>query len=60
MTGACLLSMAIASPQLPLAKRQGIPHHMLDILDPHDDFSVGHFYDLATKAADDIISVRTQ
>lgn len=34
----------------------GIPHHLIDVLDPHEDFSAGHFHDLAHEAVNDILS----
>lgn len=44
--------------QLPLSERAGIPHHLIDICDPSDEFSAGEFYDLARVAARDIVAVR--
>ena len=38
-------------------ERGGIPHHMLDILDPSDEFSAGDFYHAAREAAADILQV---
>ena len=35
---------------------QGIPHHMLDICDPTEDFSVSRYCDLATPILEDILS----
>lgn len=34
----------------------GIPHHLLDILDPAEDFSAGDFHDRAHAATRDILS----
>ena len=42
-------------PQIPLDERRGIPHHLLDVLDPHQDFSAGDFFVLARAAAEDIL-----
>lgn len=36
---------------------QGIRHHLIDVLDPAQDFSAGDFYTLARAAADDILRV---
>ncbi len=48
----------IHQTQLPVEERQGIPHHLLDVLDvTTDDFSAGAFYTLARQAADDILQV---
>ena len=35
---------------------QGVPHHLLDVADPGEDFSVGHYVRLATEAITDIHS----
>ena len=35
---------------------QGIPHHMLDVVDPNEDFSVSRYCEMATPIVDDIIS----
>jgi len=43
--------------QLPLEHREGIPHHLIDIMNPSEEFSAGDFHRLGRQAADDIISV---
>lgn len=35
---------------------QGIPHHMLDVAEPWEDFSVGRYCQMATPIIDDILS----
>lgn len=35
---------------------QGVPHHLLDVADPGEDFSVGRYVRLATEAITDIHS----
>ena len=35
---------------------QGIPHHMLDICEPEEDFSVSKYCEMATPIVDDIIT----
>ncbi|KAK9833352.1 hypothetical protein WJX84_005140 [Apatococcus fuscideae] len=45
----------IGSDKLPLAERQGINHHLLDILPAQADFSAGDFFDLARAAIDDVV-----
>ena len=40
----------IGSDKLPLDKRKGIPHHLIDIRDRHDDYSAGAFHDEARCA----------
>ena len=34
----------------------GVPHHLIDILDPHEQFSAGHFHDVAHVAIEDILA----
>src|SRR5829696_3243760 len=47
--------MDIGTAKLPLARRRGIPHHQLDVLDVTQEASVGR-YQLAARA--DIASIR--
>lgn len=42
--------------QISIAERRGIPHHLLDVFDPKDEFSAGQFYTLARAATSDILS----
>ena len=35
---------------------QGIPHHMIDICDPGEDFSVSRYCDMATPIVEDILA----
>ena len=35
---------------------QGIPHHMIDVCEPDEDFSVGRYCQMAGSAVDDILS----
>lgn len=44
--------------QLPEEERQGIPHHLIDIITPDEDFSAGSFYHLARQATADILQVQ--
>lgn len=37
-------------------ERAGIPHHMLDVADPGEDFSVSRYCEMAAPIVDDIIS----
>lgn len=46
--------MDIGTAKLPEAERRGIPHHMLDIIDPEQPFSVADFRELAAAAIRDI------
>ena len=41
----------------PTAEEMGdVPHHMLDVADPEEDFSVARYVDMAAKCVDDILS----
>lgn len=46
--------MDIGTAKITEAEKEGIPHHMIDILDPDEEFSVLRFKELAGKAIDDI------
>ena len=35
---------------------QGIPHHMIDICEPDEDFSVGRYVEMATPIVEDILA----
>jgi len=35
---------------------RGVPHHMIDVADPEEDFSVARYVDMAAKCVDDILS----
>ncbi|EIE19274.1 isopentenyl transferase, partial [Coccomyxa subellipsoidea C-169] len=45
----------VGSDKILLAERRGIPHHLLDILSPKEEFSAGDFYTLARTATADIL-----
>lgn len=47
--------MDIGSAKITLEEMQGVPHHLIDILDPTKDFNVAVFKDLAKEAANDIL-----
>jgi tRNA dimethylallyltransferase len=49
--------MDVGTAKLPEAERRGIPHHMLDVLDPTDDASVAD-YQLDARAVIDEIEAR--
>lgn len=44
----------LGTAKLPLAERRGIPHHLIDIVDPDRLFTAGEFARLARAAVDDI------
>lgn len=46
--------MDIGTAKLTLAERQGIPHHLLDILSVNQDASVAAYQELARSAIDEI------
>jgi tRNA dimethylallyltransferase len=46
--------MDIGTAKLPLSERQGVPHHLIDILEPEQPFSVSAFQQLCTNAIADI------
>ena len=48
--------MDIGSAKASLAERRGIPHHLLDIVDPSENFSVARYQKYANEALQDIQS----
>lgn len=48
--------MDIGTAKPTLQERQGIVHHMLDIADPTESFSVARFVEMADSCAQDILS----
>lgn len=46
----------IASAKPTLEEQDGIPHHLIDIVEPEVDYSVADFYDDAQKAIFDILN----
>ena len=46
----------IASAKPTLEEREGIPHHLIDIVEPEFDYSAGKFAEDAKKAIQDILS----
>lgn len=47
------MNIGTAKPGLP--EREGIPHHLIDILDPAEAFSTGQFRTLALKLMSEIV-----
>eukprot|EP00873_Tetraselmis_striata_P009889 jgi/Tetstr1/430153/TSEL_019986.t1 len=45
----------IGSDKLPVEQREGVPHHLIDILPPDAEFSAGDFYDRGRQAVEDIL-----
>ena len=48
--------MDIGTAKPTAEEMQGIPHHMIDICDPTEDFSVSLYTDMATPIVDDILA----
>ncbi|GAA1353562.1 tRNA (adenosine(37)-N6)-dimethylallyltransferase MiaA [Falsarthrobacter nasiphocae] len=46
--------MDIGTAKVPVGERRGLPHHMLDVLDLHEEASVAVFRDAARQAIRDI------
>lgn len=46
----------IAAAKPTMEEREGIPHYMIDIVEPEFDYSVGNYYDDAKKIIFDIVS----
>lgn len=48
--------MDIGTAKLPLRERRGVPHHLLDVLDPSEEASVAQFQSAARETIEDIES----
>lgn len=48
--------MDIGTAKPTTEEMQGIPHHMLDVADPWEDFSVSRYCELAAPIVDDILA----
>ena len=48
--------MDIGTAKPTLDEMQGIPHHMIDVAEPDEDFSVSRYCEMATPIVDDILS----
>lgn len=48
--------MDIGTAKPTREEMQGIPHHMLDVADPDEDFSVSRYCEMATPILDDILA----
>jgi tRNA dimethylallyltransferase len=49
-------SMDIGTAKPGARERKAVRHHLLDIVDPHEEFSVAEYQRLARNAVDDILS----
>ncbi len=48
--------MDIGTAKPTMAERQGIAHHMLDVAEPDENFSVARYVDMASACVDDILA----
>ncbi len=48
--------MDIGTAKPTIEEMQGVPHHMIDICDPTEDFSVSRYTEMATPIIDDILA----
>ena len=48
--------MDIGTAKPTRAEMRGVPHHMLDVADPEEDFSVARYVELAAPCVDDILA----
>ncbi len=48
--------MDIGTAKPTREEMQGIPHHMIDVADPSEDFSVSRYCDMATPIVEDILA----
>lgn len=48
--------MDIGTAKPTVEEREGIPHHMLDVAEPWEDFSVSQYCKMATPIVDDILA----
>lgn len=46
----------IATAKVPLNERQGVPHHLIDIVEPTENFTAGDYARLAAKTIEEIES----
>ena len=51
--------MNIGTAKPTLEEQEGIPHHMIDVAEPDEDFSVSRYCEMAAPIVDDIISQGT-
>lgn len=48
--------MDIGTAKPTVEEMQGVPHHMIDVADPEEDFSVARYVDMASRCVDDVLS----
>ncbi|MEZ4623466.1 MAG: tRNA (adenosine(37)-N6)-dimethylallyltransferase MiaA [Thermomicrobiales bacterium] len=45
----------IGTAKPTLSERKGVPHHLIDVLAPDDDFSLARYQELAYRTIDDVV-----
>ena len=48
--------MDIGTAKPTIEEREGIPHHMIDVAEPEEDFSVSRYCEMAAPIVDDILA----
>ena len=48
--------MDIGTAKPSVGEREGIPHHMIDVAEPDEDFSVSRYCEMAAPIVDDIVA----
>ena len=48
--------MDIGTAKAPLSERGGVPHHMIDVAEPTENWSVSRYVDEAAKVCDELLS----
>ena len=48
--------MDIGTAKPTFTEMQGIPHHMIDVADPEEDFSAARYVDMASRCVEDVLS----
>ena len=48
--------MDIGTAKPTAEETRGVPHHMIDIADPEEDFSVARYVDLAARCVEEVLS----
>jgi tRNA dimethylallyltransferase len=46
----------VATAKVPPSERQGVPHHLIDIAEPTDNFTAGEYAEVAASAIDEVES----
>lgn len=49
-------TLDVGSAKTPVDEREGIPHHLIDIVDPSQDYTAGYFYDDARAATELVLT----